>query len=121
MSSVSRLRAPAPAPASLGARLIAQSITGPLRAWLGAGNPPPRDQRSSLWFMAFLNLMGLLVLSLFTRALFDVRLRAAFTSIAPLALVAFILLCPGLYGAWVSACAWRRVRGYDWAMIPRFQ
>jgi hypothetical protein len=91
------------------------------KQWCRAGDPPPRTQVKSIYLMIFLNIFGLISLTIWTLAVLEIKFYGIFTSLIPLAGVAFLTLCPGIYGAWVSFCCWRRVYGYDWFMIPHFE
>jgi hypothetical protein len=71
--------------------------------------------------MIFLNVFGLISLAVWTLAALGVKFTTVFTSTVPLAVVAFLTLCPGIYVGWVSLCCWRRVYGYDWFMVPHFE
>lgn len=91
-----------------------------LAKWIRAGDKPPRTQVGSIYLMIALNLFGITALTVWTLAFFEIKFYNVFTSIAPLAFIAFVTLCPGLYGLWVTLCCWRRVYGYDWFMLPEF-
>jgi hypothetical protein len=91
------------------------------KQWCRAGDPPPRTQVKSIYLMIFLNIFGLIALTVWALAVLEIKFNGVFTSLVPLLAVAFLTLCPGIYGAWVSFCCWRRVYRYDWFMIPHFE
>jgi hypothetical protein len=107
-------------PESVGFGSILKDIFHQVGHWFRSGEPPPRAQVKSIYLMIFLNLFGFAALTVFFLAFFEVRFVGVFTSIIPIAFVAFLTLCPGLYGAWLCFACWRRFYGYDWLMVPNY-
>lgn len=89
------------------------------RDWIKAGNPPPRTHRKSMFIMTALLVFGFTFLTVWILAVTGTKFYTA-NSIHSFAIMAFITLCPGLWALWNSVCSWRRVKGYDWGMIPFF-
>ena len=105
---------------STSASFIVGDIFRSVVEWVRAGDKPPRTQVGSVWLMIALNLFGFTALTVWLLAVLEIKFYDTFTSIVPLAFIAFVTLCPGLYGLWVTICCWRRVYGYDWFMLPEF-
>jgi hypothetical protein len=99
---------------------IVRDIFHQIYVWFRAGSSPPQSQRNSVLFLIFLNLVGLVALTIWLLAFFKIKFYATFTSIVPIAIVAAMMLIPGLYGTWLSWCCWRRRPGYSWDMLPRY-
>lgn len=87
--------------------------------WLKAGDLPPRTHRKSMFIMIALLLFGFTFLVIWIMAISGNRFYTA-NSVSSFGIMAFITLCPGLWALWNSVCAWRKVKGYDWGMIPFF-
>lgn len=99
---------------------IVKDIFKQIGIWFRKGDRPPPRQVKSIYLMVFLNIVGIAALIVWCLSFFGIKFENTFKSLIPLAFVAFITLCPGLYGLWVSVCCWRRVYGYDWNIIPEF-
>jgi hypothetical protein len=99
---------------------IIKDIFHQIHLWFQAGDPPPRTQVKSIYLMIFMNIVGFCALTIWLLAYFRIKFYSTFVSIVPIGIVAFLMLCPGIYGAWVSFSCWRRRYGYDWFMIPHY-
>lgn len=97
------------------------SISKRIHEWFAAGDPPPKTQVKSLYLMIFLLIFGFSTGSVWFLAFFRIRFYEAIDHLGVLFLLSAITLIPGIYAAFVSFCCWRRVRGYDWWIIPHFE
>ena len=88
--------------------------------WFKAGEAPPETHRKSMMIMIGLLAFGIPIFTIFILALLKIKFYTYVKSYASFAFMSFITLCPGLYSLWITVCCWRRVKGYEWSMIPFF-
>jgi hypothetical protein len=99
---------------------IIKDIFHQIPLWFRAGDPPPRTQVKSIYLMIFMNIVGFSALTVWLLAYFGIKFDHPDLPLVPIGIIAFLMLCPGIYGGWVSFCCWRRRYGYDWFMIPNY-
>ena len=97
------------------------SIIRRIQNWFAAGDPPPKTQIKSLYLMVFLLIFGFSTGTVWFLAFFRIRFYEVIDHLGVLFILSAITLIPGIYAAVVSFCCWRRVRGYDWWIIPHFE
>ena len=88
--------------------------------WVKSGDLPPKTHKTSMLIMISLLLFGIPSFYIWILAFFRIQFYDYLDSLFPLGFISFITLCPGLYSLWISICCWRRIKGYNWNMIPFF-
>lgn len=91
-----------------------------IKDWFKRGNPPPKTQVKSLYLMVFLLIIGIIFATISICSRMDIGFQGVFKQDAPVGFVAFLTLCPSLYGLYISYHCWRNHHGYDWFMVPNF-
>ena len=97
---------------------IARDVLRCARRWFRSGTPPPDPQRRMLYVVLFLLVFGIATTVAFVLAISGVDPFDSMNSYHWLPVLSFMSLCPAVYGAYVSLCCWRNVKGYDWWIIP---
>lgn len=88
-----------------------------LRMWFTCGETPPNSIRFTLYGVLMMLIAGFRAGHEFFKCFqqlpnYSMKSIALFSS-------SIILLFPSFWVLYISFCCWRRIRGYDWWMIPQ--
>lgn len=87
--------------------------------WVKAGEKPPKGQVKSIFLSIFLSIFGVLTTTYWFLHNFkyvDHKIEQPYV----LLIISFLTLTPGFFGIFASFMCWRRVKGYDWWIIPNW-
>ena len=83
------------------------------------GDSPPPTHYSMILLISVDIIIGMFLTVGHIMKYFNIYFMSSFFTYTTF-FIGVVMLVPGLYEAWILGCCWKRVKGYDWWMIPHF-